>query len=99
MDAHSATATMNFEGLKGSVTYFFNEQNELLKVEAWRYKDSGEDARSLLCVGTVKKQRKVGGLTVPVKMEISWMLEERPFTWYRFDVHDIRFNSINGQFS
>lgn len=99
VDAHSATATMNFEGLKGSVTYFFNEQNELLKVEAWRYKDSGEDARPLLCVGTVKKQRKVGGLTVPVKMEITWMLEEGPFTWYRFDVHDVRFNSINGRFS
>jgi len=99
VDAYSATATINYEGLKGSVTYFFNEQSELLKVEAWRYKDSGEDARPLLCVGTVKEQRKVGGLTVPVKMEITWMLEEGPFTWYRFDVHDIRFNSINGQFS
>ena len=99
VDAHSATATMSYEGLTGSVTYFFNEQNELLKVEAWRYKDSGEDARPLLCVGTVKEQQKVGGLIVPVKMEITWMLEEGPFTWYRFDVHDIRFNSINGKFS
>jgi len=99
VDAHSATATMNYEGLKGSATYFFNEQNELLKVEAWRYKDSGDDARPLLCIGTIKEHKEVDGLRVPVKVEITWMLEEGPFTWYRFDVHDIRFNSINGRFS
>lgn len=99
VDAHSATATMSYEGLKGSATYFFNDQNELLKVEAWRYKDSGEDARPLLCVGTVKEQREIEGLKVPVKMEITWMLEEGPFTWYKFNLHDIRFNSINGRFS
>ena len=98
VDETSAIATMSYEGLTGSVTYFFNEENELLKVEAWRYKDSGEDARPLLCIGTVQEQQVVEGLKVPVKMEITWMLEEGPFTWYRFNVHDIRFNSINGRF-
>lgn len=91
-DAHSATATINYSGLTGSATYFYGEHYELLKVEAWRYKENGEDARPLLCTGTIKEHRQVDGLKVPVDMEISWSLAEGIFTWYKFRVHDIQFN-------
>lgn len=94
VDAKSAKATIKYAGLTGSATYFFNGQDELLKVEAWRYKESGEDARPLLCIGTIDEHQQVDGLKVPTKVEISWMLESGPFTWYKFGVHDIQFNSI-----
>lgn len=99
VDAHSATATMEYAGLTGSATYFFNDQHELLKVEAWRYKDSGEDAQQLLCTGTIKEHKEVDGLKVPVKVEITWTLEEGAFTWYRFDVQAIQFNPETERFS
>ncbi|ANU12061.1 hypothetical protein BBH88_18255 [Planococcus antarcticus DSM 14505] len=95
VDAHTAKATITYRELTGSATYFFNEQSELLRVEAWRYKDSGKDALPLLCIGTVIEQQLVDGLTVPVKMEVSWVLEGGTFTWYKFDAQDIRFNAIN----
>ena len=34
IDEQTAKATMEYAGLTGSATYFFNEQNELLRVEA-----------------------------------------------------------------
>lgn len=91
---HSATATMNYGGLTGSATYFFDEHNELLKVEAWRYKENGEDARPLLCTGTINEHQQMAGLKVPVDMEISWELEEGTFTWYKFQAYDFQFNSV-----
>ena len=91
---HSATATMNYGGLTGSATYFFDEHNELLKVEAWRYKENGEDARPLLCTGTINEHQQVDGLKVPVDMEISWELEEGTFIWYKFQAYDFQFNSV-----
>lgn len=93
VDAQTASATITYKGVTGTATYFFDEQHELRKVEAWRYKDSEEEARPQLCIGTIKEQRRVGGLKVPVKMEITWMLEEGAFTWYQFDVHDIEFTT------
>lgn len=93
VDAHSATATMDYGGLSGSATYFFDEHHELLKVEAWRYKESGKDARPLLCIGTINEHKQVDGLKVPVDMEISWELAEGTFTWYKFQAHDFQFNS------
>lgn len=95
VDVHVAKATITYEGLTGSATYFFNEQSELLRVEAWRYKGSGKDARRLLCIGTIKEHQKVEGLKIPVKMEVSWVIEGSTFTWYKFDVKNIRFNPKN----
>ena len=94
VDAYSATATMNYGVLTGSATYFFDEHYELLKVEAWRYKESGEDARPLLCTGSINEHKQVDGLKVPVDMEISWELAEGTFSWYKFQAHDFQFNSV-----
>lgn len=91
-DAHTAIATLKYAGLKGSATFYFDEQYELWKVEAWRYKESDEDARLVLCTGDIKEHQWVDGLKVPVEIEISWLLEHGPFTWYRFRASDIRFN-------
>lgn len=98
VDAYTTTATMEYRGLTGSAVFFFNEQYELVKVEAWRYKDSEEDARPLLCTGTIKAHKVVDGLKVPVEIDISWLLDEGPFTWYRFRASDIRFNSHSQRF-
>ncbi|MDQ0430778.1 hypothetical protein QOZ98_003665 [Planomicrobium stackebrandtii] len=92
VDTHAAKAVITYEGLTGSATYFFNEQSELLRIEAWRYKDSGKEARRQLCIGTVREQQKVEGLKIPVKMEVSWLVDGDTFTWYKFDVSDVRFN-------
>ncbi|WP_341201174.1 DUF6920 family protein [Planomicrobium okeanokoites] len=91
-DAHTAIATLKYAGLKGTATFYFDEQYELVKVEAWRYKESDEESRLVLCTGTIKEQQRVGGLKVPVEIEISWLLESGTFTWYRFRASDIRFN-------
>lgn len=91
-DAHTAIATLEYAGLKGSATFYFDDQYELVKVEAWRYKESDEDSRLVLCTGTIKEHQIVDGLKVPVEIEISWLLEHGPFTWYRFRASEIRFN-------
>ena len=94
VDDYTATATIKYAGLSGSATFFFDEQYDLVKVEALRYKDSDENARPLLCTGTITEHRWVYGLKIPVAIDITWQLEDGPFTWYRFKVHHVRFNVV-----
>lgn len=98
VDALTAIATLKYAGLTGSATFYFDEQYELLKVEAWRYKESEADAPHVLCTGTIKRQQRVDGLMMPVEIDISWLLEEGRFTWYRFKAYDIHFNTLNRRF-
>ena len=91
-DAYTATATMKYADVAGSATFFFDEHYELVKVEAWRYKDDDDDARLILCTGSIKEHQVVDGLKIPVNIEISWLLEHGIFTWYRLHAEDIRFN-------
>ncbi|WP_052131520.1 DUF6920 family protein [Planococcus sp. CAU13] len=94
VDDLTATATIKHAGLSGSATFYFDGHFDLVKVEAWRYKDSDENARPLLCTVTVTETQWVDALRIPVAIDITWQLEDGPFTWYRFKVHYIRFNVL-----
>lgn len=90
VDETTAEATMSYSGVKGTATFHVNDQGELVKVTASRFKDSGADAQRFPCVAEIKQQMKVDGIVVPAEIEITWLLEEGPFTWYKFKVHDMK---------
>lgn len=88
----TAKATMTYKGTTGSATYHFDNEGELIRISAMRYKDSDESALPIECIAEIKEQTLVDGVKLPTKVDISWMLKEGKFTWYTLTIHDIHFN-------
>ena len=95
LDEHTAEATMEYEGTSGSVTFQFSDGYDLEKITAMRYRDTGEKAEKKEWIGEVKETKVVKGLRMPTKIDISWVLEDEVFTWYKFEVTHIEQNTLD----
>ncbi|MFP4078193.1 MAG: DUF6920 family protein [Candidatus Izemoplasmataceae bacterium] len=91
IDETSAKAVLTHKGMRVEAIFTFDDEGLVKTVEADRYKDSDVDAERLPCIGTIKAHTTVDGVKVPSAIEITWMLEEGPFTWYRFESEAMRF--------
>lgn len=91
VDEHSAKAIMSYGGTTGSAVYHFNDQGDLVKFTAPRYKDI-IDAAPTDWVATVMDTQVVNGLRIPTRLEAAWLLEKGPFTWYKFEIFDVVYN-------
>ncbi|MCP8970127.1 DUF6920 family protein [Ectobacillus ponti] len=91
IDHTSAKATMTYNDVSGSATFLFSEAGELQEIHAWRYKDSDEQAVPMECVGAVREQKVMDGIRVPTKLDISWLLPQGPFTWYRLEISGLAY--------
>jgi hypothetical protein len=92
IDEHSAKATMTYKDVTGSATFYFDDSGKFTKVSAMRYKDHDESAEPVECVGEAKEYKIIDGIKIPSKMSITWMLDDGPFTWYRLEIIDARYN-------
>ncbi|MDZ5783093.1 DUF6920 family protein [Marinococcus luteus] len=88
----SAEATMDYNGVSGSAIYQFSAKGNVEKISAHRYKDSSKNAKLPECVGEVVENSNIEGINIPTTLNVSWMLDEGKFTWYKVKVKDIRFN-------
>ena len=95
VDERTAEATMEYEGTSGSVTFQFTEDYDLEKISAMRYRDSGDDAEKKEWFGEVRETKVVNGLRIPAKIDISWVLEDGVFTWYKFEVTDLESDVVS----
>lgn len=91
VDNNSAKATMRIGNNEGSALFHFNAAGELERFTAQRYKDI-RDEKPTEWVAEVKGYGTVAGIKIPVRIETSWILEEGIFTWYKFDVFDVKYN-------
>ncbi len=88
----SAKATMNYKGTTGSGTFHFGKDGLLEKFVAMRYMGNAPDAKRYQWVITVKKHKQHNGITIPVELEATWMLETGPWTWSKIEITDIQYN-------
>ncbi len=86
MDAHSAKATMTYNGITGSGTFHFDENGRFEKFVAMRYKDVDVDAKPLPWTIIATRSEVINGITVPVELTVSWTLEEGEWTWLELSV-------------
>ena len=93
IDSLSAKATMNYKGTTGSGTFYFNEQGDFVKFSALRYKDNEADAQRYEWIVTVKEHSIKNSIKIPMKIEVTWMLENGNWTWLDLEITDIRYNS------
>ena len=68
-----------------------NEDGSLNKVEALRFRDVADDDPTLWQV-EILEDKKMEGLNIPSKMAVTWLLDEGPFTWYKFEITDLKYN-------
>ncbi len=91
VDENTAKATMSYEGTTGSAVFYFNDQGDLLKFIAPRYKDINDEVPTDW-VATVMETHTVNGIRIPTRLEASWLLEKGVFTWYKFEIYDVTYN-------
>ncbi len=92
IDSLSAQATMKYMGTSASGTFFFNEEGDFIAFKTLRYKDSEKDDKPREWIVEVKKHAVINGIKIPVKLEVSWMLETGKWTWLILDIEFINYN-------
>ncbi len=93
IDGYSARATMSFEGTEGTAVFHFDDQGKPVKFVASRYRDINDENPTEWVV-TIKEIQNVNGIRIPTRLETTWMLDEDEFTWYQFEIYDVRYNDF-----
>ncbi|WP_409296335.1 DUF6920 family protein [Peribacillus sp. SCS-26] len=47
---------------------------------------------TLECIGEAKAYGVMDGIRIPVKLNVTWQLEDGPFTWYKLEVLKAEYN-------
>ncbi len=87
-----AEATINYKGIETSAKFFFDEDFQLTKIEALRYKEVTEDAERKKCIGEIKSYTEVDDLLIPDEIDVSWIENGEKFTWYKVQLKNININ-------
>jgi len=88
---NSVKATMEYNGVKGSGEFHFDEKGNFKKFVAMRYQDSNAlEPREWTVIAT--KTEKRNGIKIPVECEANWNLESGKWTWLKLKITDIRYN-------
>lgn len=91
IDKQSARGILSYNGISVEAIFYFNEDSSLVKIESLRYKENDEDAERIPCIGDIKGHTVVDGLKIPNRIDITWIIDGEPFTWYRLENFDIYF--------
>nr|MBI1232315.1 hypothetical protein [Cytophagales bacterium] len=92
IDAHSAKATMEYQGAKGSGTFYFTDEGDFISFSAMRYKGNEPEAKKYEWVLSVDGYESFEGIRVPAKMTATWKLENADWTWLQLEIDDIAYN-------
>jgi len=95
IDNRTAKATMSYNGVSGSGTFFFNKNSDLQKFSAMRYKDTAEESRPMEWVVEVLRIEEKNGVRIPTEMQATWKMESGDWTWLKLNITDIRYNTDN----
>jgi hypothetical protein len=92
IDEFSAKATMEYNGTKGSGTFYFDKDGNFEKFKAMRYQDSNAiDPIEWTVIATKIEERN--GINIPVACEASWKLESGNWTWLKLKINHITYNA------
>jgi hypothetical protein len=92
IDEYSAKATMSYNGVTGSGTFYFNKQGDFTRFVAMRYQGNNADSKLFPWEITVSDYAVFDGIKVPSKMEATWHLDQGPWTWLKLQVAELRYD-------
>lgn len=85
----SARVTFTHNGLSVYLNLFFNENDEIVRLETERYM---EKDRLEKWFGELSDYREVNGIKVPMHIKASWDLQEKTHTYADFQINKIEFD-------
>jgi len=92
IDSLTAKATMTYQGTSASGVFYFNENGDVIKLSAMRYKGNEPDAKRHEWVITVDEYAHFEGIRVPSECRATWKLDEGNWTWCRIEIKDLIYN-------
>ncbi len=92
IDSRSARVSMSYKGVSGSCVFHFDETGEVAGFSADRYMGGGKDAVLEKWLGTTRGYGTMGGIRMPVKVEVAWKLRKGDFTWYKFEIEHLDYD-------
>jgi hypothetical protein len=91
IDNATARATISYQGVQASADFIFDQEGNLLRTEAMRYKESDENAERIRCSGELDSYQEIDGMKIPTEIDVSWYLDSGKFTWFKVEVEEISF--------
>ncbi len=91
VDDNSAMLTLTDKGLTVSCLMLFNDQDELVRCQAQRYRDETHIAT---WVGHFSDYRDWHGLRIPTHAEVAWIIEGEEKQYAHFTLRDIEYNKL-----
>ncbi|MDY0236203.1 MAG: hypothetical protein RBR71_09255 [Gudongella sp.] len=91
IDKYTARVMMSHRGIVAEAYLYFNEDYDVIKTSAMRYKDTDETEVLLECVGESKEFGVFNGVRIPSEIHVTWMLPEGEFTWYKLKVEKLSY--------
>ena len=87
----SAKAILSYQGISVESIFYFEEDGKLTKIESLRYKENNEDAKRIPCFGEIREYTTVEGIEIPNLIDVTWIIDQEPFTWYKLENYNINF--------
>jgi uncharacterized protein DUF6544 len=93
IDSQTAQATLTHNGLSVTGNVEVDEEGKLVSIRGWRYRV--ENGRSELTPwkGVCSCYRQFGGMRIPTSVEVLWELSEGDFSYAKFDVSSVEYDS------
>ena len=92
IDAHSAKATMSYQGVSSSGIFFFNEKGEFEKFSAMRYMSPEKDVEPTEWIVEAINSQVLNGVLLPTELKATWKLKEGDWTWLKLKVTKLNYN-------
>lgn len=93
IDANSALATIRCHSLEVSATFCFNSNNDIITIKAMRYRSTNNGPEKAKWAIRLSDWGYMQGIRIPIKGKVSWMLDAGVYTYYKWKITQIDYNS------
>jgi hypothetical protein len=77
------------------VIFYFNEQGQIVKLNADRYRATNNSYSKDKWIGYYTDYAKVNDMMIPKEIEAAWNLSSGEFSYAKFKITDIEYNNNN----
>ncbi|MFO7862532.1 MAG: DUF6544 family protein [Salinivirgaceae bacterium] len=99
VESNVAKATMKYGGTVGEGYFYFNDDGDIERYVANRYKGNDTDAQKYDWIVRIIDYKEFEGVRIPVEMDATWRLEEGDWTWCKITLTDVRYDVQPNQFN
>ncbi len=92
INTYSAKATIHQQGVTASGMLHVNEQGQLTKLTAQRYREEHGHYQLAPWTAQSNEYQEVDEICIPTRSEVTWHLASGDFTWFRFKITEIEYN-------